>query len=312
MNNAIHVKAENAELSPFLLDNTQAFKHWKEAKLIHYPSAVASLMVEVTNPRVLTSAEREKLLSICRKTNMAIYAGRASSDADKETPRDLGRQFGLEHLDSNLLADEDAITSIAVRPDKSGRGYIPYSNRRLLWHTDGYYNSPERQVRAFVLHCVRPAAEGGENALLDPEMAYLLLREQNPEYIRALMAPDAMTIPANEESGLRAAQAGPVFSIDPANGCLHMRYTARTRSIGWKDDDATRTAVQALERLLADDSPYVFRHRLSAGQGLIANNVLHSRTAFTDVEDKGATRLIYRARYYDRIAGTSLREVLEV
>lgn len=263
------------------------------------------MLVEVGNPRALNAAERERMLAVCRKTNMVIYASRAENDMDKELPRRLGHAFGLDRLDGNLLADEDAITSITVVPGKSGRGYIPYSNRRLLWHTDGYYNPPEKQVRAFVLHCVRPAAEGGDNALLDPEIAYLLLRNENPEYVRALMAPDAMTIPANDEAGgVRRAQTGPVFSVDPVTGCLHMRYTARTRSIVWKEDVGTRTAVQALERLLASDSPFVFRHRLAAGQGLLCNNVLHNRTAFTDSVDSSAARLIYRARYYDRIRGT--------
>ena len=306
MKNAMCEKAGAPAFNPFALESNQAFDRWKERKLAGYPTTAASLIVDVTDAKALTPVEHEKLLNICRKTNMAIYASRTRNDADRNIPRELAQQFGLEHLDSNLLADEDAISSIAVRPEKSGRGYIPYSNRRLLWHTDGYYNPPARRVRAFVLHCVRPAEEGGENALLDPEMAYLLLRQQNPDHVRALMVPDAMTIPANEESGIRAAQSGPVFSIDSDDGCLHMRYTARTRSVVWKDDDATRAAVQALEHLLADNSPYVFRHRLSAGQGLIANNVLHSRTAFTDAVDKGATRLIYRARYYDRIAGTGL------
>ena len=43
-----------------------------------------------------------------------------------------------------------------------------------------------------------------------------------------------------DEQGIaRAAQTGPVFSIDPASGDLHMRYTARTRSIEWKQDATT-------------------------------------------------------------------------
>ena len=249
---------------------------------------------------------------MCRKTNMAIYASRFDGLADKQIPRRLGEQFGLTHLDSNLLADEDAVTSLQVVPEKSGRGYIPYSNRRLLWHTDGYYNPSEKRVRAFVLHCITPAASGGENALLDPEIAYLRLRDENPEFIRALMAPDVLTIPANTEEGgeIRPAQTDPVFSIDPATGSLHMRYTARTRSIEWKPDAATHNAVKALERLLAGDSPHVFRYRLAAGEGLLCNNVLHNRTAFADDVDKGIHRLIYRARYYDRIAGTDVSDVV--
>jgi alpha-ketoglutarate-dependent taurine dioxygenase len=257
---------------------------------------------------------------------MAIYRSRPAGEADsaavpdaalpppslesKDIPRRLGAHFGLHRLDSNLLADDDSITSIEAVPGKSGRGYIPYSNRRLLWHTDGYYNPETRRIRAFLLHCVQPAAEGGENALLDPEVAYIRLRDANPDYVRALMAPDAMTIPPNTEEGAeRPASVGPVFSVDSTDGNLHMRYTARTRSIVWKDNTSTVAAVRFFEQLLADDSSLVLRYRLAAGEGLICNNVLHNRTAFRDNEQGGARRLLYRARYYDRIAGTDTNEI---
>ncbi len=291
-------------------ENAEAYVNWRNAKLKDYPVNAEALRVEVDDPRALRETEQRRLLQVCRKTNMVIYASRLDGLADKQIPRRLGEQFGLARLDSNLLADEDAVTSLQVVPEKSGRGYIPYSNRRLLWHTDGYYNPPERRVRAFVLHCVSPAARGGENALLDPEIAYLKLRDENPEYIRALMAPDAMTIPANTEEGGegRPAQTGPVFSVDSATGSLHMRYTARTRSIEWKQDATTQRAVKALELLLAGDSPHVFHYRLAAGEGLLCNNVLHNRTEFADEVDKGITRLIYRARYYDRIRGTGAQD----
>lgn len=297
--------------SPFTLENSETYAIWRKAKLAGYPANAEALRVEVNDPRSLSETEQRRLLQLCRKSNMAIYVS-AVGLADKQILQRLGEQFGLVHLDSNLLADEDAVTSLQVTAEKSGRGYIPYSNRRLLWHTDGYYNPPERHVRAFLLHCVFPAARGGENALLDPEIAYLRLRDENPEYIRALMAPDVLTIPANTEDGgeSRPAQTGPVFSVDPATGSLHMRYTARTRSIEWKPDAATASAVQALERLLADDSPHVFRYGLAAGEGLMCNNVLHNRTEFADDVDKGINRLLYRARYYDRIVGTNLSDVV--
>jgi hypothetical protein len=151
---------------------------------------------------------------------------------------------------------------------------------------------------------VRPAAAGGENRLLDPEIAYILLRDADPEYVRALSVRDAMTIPANTAEGteIRAAQTGPVFSV--VSGALHMRYTARTRSIEWQADETTRAAVQFLGRILDADSPYVFAHRLAGGQGLVCNNVLHNRSAFTDDPALGLRRLVYRARYSDRIVGS--------
>ena len=151
-------------------------------------------------------------------------------------------------------------------------------------------------------------------SLLDHEIVYSLLRDANPDYVHALLAPDVMTIPANTESGseTRAAQSGPVFSVDPITGSLHMRYTARTRSIEWKQDTITGQAVDFLQTLLAAGSPYRFTHRLEAGQGLLCNNVLHNRTGFTDDVDKGMRRLLYRARYFDRIAHTHLNEIFDL
>lgn len=297
------------ESSPFYVENEAAYQRWRAAKLERYPATAEELVVPVDNPLSLTDAEAGAMLGICRKTNMVIYASRVQRE-DKEIPRAVGERFGLRRLDSNMLADDDGITSLQVVPGKSQRGYIPYSNKRLLWHTDGYYNSADNRIRAFVLHCVSPAAEGGENSLLDHEIAYILMRDANPDYIRALMAPDAMTIPANTETGVetRAAVTGPVFSVDPIGANLHMRYTARTRSIVWKQDAATRAAVQFLENLLAGESPYMFRHTMAAGQGLMCNNVLHNRTAFTDDADRGIARLVYRARYHDRVRGTNFNE----
>ena len=274
------------------------FERWRERKLARYPRRAEDLIVEVRDPRELSDSEAAEIRRVCGAANMAVYAGPLADVADKDIARRLGERLGLTRLHANPLSDEDGISSLEVAPEKSARGYIPYSNRRLLWHTDGYYNAPEQRIRAFILHCVRPAAAGGENRLLDPEIAYLLLRDADPQYVQALSAPDAMTIPANEEDGamMRPAQTGPVFSTD--GGALHMRYTARTRSIEWRPDEATRAAVQFLKQILDAGSPYVFTLRLAAGQGLVCNNVLHDRSAFTD----GAPgRLVYRARYLDRI-----------
>jgi hypothetical protein len=157
-----------------------------------------------------------------------------------------------------------------------------------------------------VLHCVRPAVAGGVNALLDHEIAYILLRDADPGYVQALTDTDAMTIPERvDENGVaRAAQTGPVFSIDPASGDLHLRYTARTRSIVWKQHPATFAARACLEQLLGGDRRYIFQVKLESGMGIVCNNVLHNRSGFADPGD--SVRLLYRARYYDRIRDTGV------
>lgn len=286
--------------SPFDLNNTEGYLRWREWKLAAAPLSVNEFIVEVHDPRALTPIEHAALAERVRRSNMAIYAS-PLHDADTEIPRLLGAQFGLEKLDANWLAGEDGISEIRVFDNGTRQNYIPYTDRPIKWHTDGYYNPPERTIRGMVLHCVRNASSGGENQLMDHEMAYLLLRDENPQHIRALMQPDAMTIPdrVDETDGVRTAQSGPVFSVD-TTGNLHMRYTARTRSIEWKQDAETLAAVAALERLLASDTPHIFKAHLDPGMGLLCNNVLHDRSAFTDAPGQ-PPRLLYRARYLDRM-----------
>lgn len=288
--------------NPFHPDNEAAYRVWREQKLAGYPSRLEDLLVEVGDPRALTASEHAAILTCCRKANMAIYVSKCT-EADKDIPRKLGQQLGLVHLDSNMLADEDAISALTVAEGGEKRDYIPYTNKPIKWHTDGYYNTPDRQIRGMVLHCVQSAAEGGDNTLLDHEIAYMLLRDMNPDFIRAFMEPDAMAIPPRmDEDGVgRPEVDGPVFSILPG-GALHMRYTARTRSIRWKQAPLTLAAVDALAKLLESNSPYILRGRLEPGMGLICNNVLHDRTGFADIETK--RRLLYRARYFDRIANS--------
>jgi alpha-ketoglutarate-dependent taurine dioxygenase len=291
---------------PFSLADETAYQQWRQAKLADYPESADALLVAIEDGMQLTDSEYQAALERIRKTNFLIYQFVDSAPVEKSVIHALGRQFGLTHLDDNLCADDDSITSLQIMPEGRKQGYIPYSNLRISWHTDGYYNDVAHQIRAMLLHCVSDAAQGGENLLLDHEICYIHLRDTNPEYIQALMQPDAMAIPPNVENGeeLRAAMSGPVFSVDPASGQLHMRYTARTRSIEWHDDPLTREASQCISDFLASDSPYIFRHRLAPGQGVLCNNILHARTAFEDDAAGGKTRLLYRARYYDRIADT--------
>ena len=289
---------------PFSLLDETAYQQWRHAKFANYPVSADALLVTIKDGRQLTDVEYEAILERLRKTNFVIYQFADVAPVDKAVIHALGRQFGLTQLDDNLCADDDSITSLQVIPEGRKQGYIPYSNLRISWHTDGYYNDAAHRIRAMLLHCVSDAAQGGENLLLDHEICYIHLRDTNPEYIRALMQPDAMAIPPNVEKGeeIRAAISGPVFSVDSASGRLHMRYTARTRSITWHDDSLTREASQCITDFLASDSPYIFRHRLTPGQGVLCNNILHARTAFEDDAESGKTRLLYRARFYDRIA----------
>jgi alpha-ketoglutarate-dependent taurine dioxygenase len=287
---------------PFELDEIDAYQHWREQKLVHAARLASGgaghILVDIADPYELKPEERQAVLENCRQHNMSLYRLPDAAGSDKSLVHSLGEQFGMSHLDANLRADEDSVTSLEVR-GQEGNQYIPYTNRALSWHTDGYYNELDKQIFALIMHCVSPAAEGGVNHLLDPDIAYIALRDENPAFIEALMHPEAMTIPPNIENDkeLRGAQPGPVFMKRP-DGRMHMRYSARKRNIEWRDTPETRTAVDMINDLLAN-SEYVITHRMQTGHGIICNNVLHNRTGFEDSDSQ--KRLMYRARFYDYI-----------
>ncbi len=286
---------------PNHLSKSHAYQAWRDQKLNNYPQKIGQFMQEINNPIKLTDSERNSLLNICGKTNLVIYKIVQDSTQGKRLVSRLAAQLGLINLDANLCADPDRI-SVIQDMGSNQSSYIPYTNKPLNWHTDGYYNCNEQRIRAFLMHCVRPAISGGENTYLDPEIAYILLRDENPNYIEALMDTAVMTIPANEQAGrqIRAAQTGPVFFIDEASHSLNMRYTARQRNIIWKDDKTVQHALSFLQELL-QGNPYLFHYRLRSGEGVICNNVLHNRTAFDDSSSVDDKRLLYRARFYNRV-----------
>ncbi len=294
--------------SPFNPGNDETYRRWRAAKLAAYPAGVCDLVVEIGDLAAPSEAERANVASLCRRANMAIYTTcPAQPDGCvRDSLRAFAKGFGLCSTEGHRSAGDDGIVAIEVAREGGRKGYIPYSDRPLSWHTDGYYNAPADRIGAFLLHCVRDAEEGGETALLDPEIAYIALRDENPDFIAAFMHDEAMIIPANVEKDgkVRAQSTGPVFRVDPATGALNMRYSARGRNIVWRDTPDTLAAARFLTQLLADDNRYVFRHKLAPGQGLICNNVLHARTGFNSPatpSDPG-NRLLYRMRYLEKIA----------
>jgi len=291
-------KSHNLE-KVFDLSCSSDYETWRQSKLNAQTHDAQALKVEIKDPYSLDIEEIAAITQRCAVFGVAIYQLRDTSQENKTLVHQLGSQLGLYSLDGNLRSDEDNISSLQVR-SQQGNQYIPYTNKPLSWHTDGYYNALDRQIRTIIMHCVSPAAEGGVNRLLDHEMLYIYLRDENPAWIEALMHPQAMTIPANIEDGkeIRGVSTGPVFSVDQSTASLHMRYSARKRNIEWRDDVVTRQAVEKINALLADES-ITLKYRLHAGEGIICNNVLHNRTGFENSDDQ--QRLMYRARYYDRI-----------
>lgn len=291
---------------PFSLDDEAAYRRWREEKLALPAPRPDDVLVEITDPARPSRAEISALSRALSRHNMALYA--ISPRDERESRRavaDLARTTGLRRYERHRSAGDDGIVAIRVTDAPRQAGFIPYTDRPIGWHTDGYYawGGPDQAIASMILHCVRPAREGGVNALLDPEIAYIRLRDRDPALVSALMRDDAMLIPPCEEEdgSVRGETVGPVFWVDPVSGRLGMRYTARKRNISWAADPVTRAAAAALVEITTDD-PAILRARLEPGMGLIADNVLHDRTGFVDADDAGDGRLLLRLRSYDRIA----------
>jgi alpha-ketoglutarate-dependent taurine dioxygenase len=296
---------------PFSLDDPEAYRRWRDAKLAAFPRRIEDLKVAVADLARPTAAERAGILHAVGRANMAIYvSGHTDLGAHLAETRSALRtflaSFGLESVEHHRSAESDGFVAIEVSEAPAKRGFIPYTTRPLNWHTDGSYNPPDASIRSMLLHCVRAADAGGANALLDPEIAYIRLRDAEPRWLAALMHPEAMTIPPSieEDGGERPVSIGPVFRVDPTDGSLQMRYTARSRNVVWRDSADTRDAVGFMQRLLKEE-PLILTTRLAPGEGLICNNVLHTRTAFDSTGSEH--RLVLRARFASRIAGVGGR-----
>ena len=89
---------------------------------------------------------------------------------------------------NNARLSNPGISPITVRDGPGPAGaFIPYTNRAIKWHTDGYYNPPERTIRAIVdatmtvqdpLQKMRAALQAHVGVLMSgDDMVYVLLFE---------------------------------------------------------------------------------------------------------------------------------------
>ncbi|MCF6320474.1 MAG: TauD/TfdA family dioxygenase [Rhizobiaceae bacterium] len=305
----------------FLPGNDAAYLAWREKKLASRAANPAGKIIDLYNLSQPADQEINAIISQCEQSNMAIYQVQPNDsdcvegNAQNKQARlraDLKRfcaLLGLRNAEAHRsqmhTKGDDGIVALEVSNRGVGAGYIPYTNKALSWHTDGYYNDKNNRIKAMVLHCVRDASEGGVNELLDPQIAYIRLRDANMAYIEALMHEEAMTIPENTDkrSAYRPASVGPVFFLDEFSGELQMRYSARGRNIIWRDNKDSNDARAMIGEILANDE-HIVRHKLKPGQGVISNNVLHNRTGFINPEGESpsvSTRLLYRIRYKERV-----------
>ena len=321
--------------SPFDLNNDEAYQDWRKGKLANantydkysfinikktpphfYGVSPDCFPSEVSNSEIKALLPIDQILLECHHNNYCLYKLEECQNLDAQQTKRfihaLANACGINQLDNNLCADEDSLTSLYNKKCKDKREYIPYTNKKLSWHTDGYYNTKDQTIFSMLLHCYNNAEDGGESAFIDHEIVYILLRDQNPRWIAALSNNEVMTIPANilNNKIIREQQTGPVFSVSP-QGQLHMRYSARLRNIIWHQDTDTQDALAFLQELLDLTRPslntdFIVKHKFKAGEGIISRNILHCRNAFQDNDTSIQQRLLFRGRFYDELSNDTI------
>jgi hypothetical protein len=284
-----------------ILGNFDEYQYWRDEKLANAHSDIESCMVELANPFSLNKAEKEKIQHLCRYNNFALFEITPQDDYDEAIVA-INQQLGLVDYDQHLYAQSNGLAHISKSEKQKQAEFIPYTDKAIGWHTDGYYNSVENRIRSFSLFCVSPAISGGVNQWIDPQMVYLLLREDNADALKALSHPQAMSIPSHVVGGVtrREKSTGAIFFTDQRTNQLMMRYTQRKRNIEFFNSPEIKQAVVLLDNLLSAQTPYHFEHLMAANQGMVCNNVAHNRSAFSD--DPAHPRLLLRGRYLNPIS----------
>lgn len=267
------------------------FKQWALEKEDNIPLNINDLIVKIHDINHATLAEISNIKDIIKRFNCCIYQSRVGLNAQADL-MNFAQSIGMETYDTNNIHNSP-ISLIMSLETKNTLNYIPYTNKKLNWHTDGYYD--EKPIFSWLLHCEEPAYSGGENYLLDHELA---IREYIIKYdnLESLSSLDAFTIPGNMHAN-RAETKGYICDNNNEYKKFHMKFSMREKNM--KLNEQSKTAIMRMKKIIKEDcKKYCLTYKLSKNEGIVSNNILHGRNSF---EDGKAMRKLYRIRSYERI-----------
>ena len=269
---------------------TAEFLRWAEEKEKNIHHNVNEILVNIHDINNVKTSEIAKIRETINKFNSCIYSSKMALKSNTNLLR-FAESVGMRTYDRNNIESNEISTITPLENNKIN--YIPYTDKSLNWHTDGYYD--KKSIFSWLLHCVHPATHGGENYLLDHELAlreYVLRHDD----INNLMSEDALTIPESKDTS-RSEISTYIFSIKNQYKKLHMRFSMRKDNIGTspKAGDAVTKLQQTIEN---DCAKYSLTYKLQKNEGIITNNILHGRKAFKDDKVK---RKLLRVRSYERL-----------
>ena len=266
------------------------FLRWAEEKEKNIPENIDGIFVNIHDINNVKTSEIAKIKETINRYNSCIYSSKIALKSNTDLLKFV-ELVGMKTYDCNNI-ESSKITTITPLENKK-INYIPYTDKSLNWHTDGYYD--KKSIFSWLLHCVNPATEGGENFLLDHE---LVLREyiSSNDDIDDLMAGDALTIPESKDTS-RSEISTYIFSFKNQYKKLHMRFSMRKDNIG--TSPKASLAVTKLKKIIENDcAKYSLSYKLQKNEGIITNNILHGRKAFKDDKEK---RRLLRIRSYERL-----------
>ena len=274
--------------------NSDDYRRWRDRKLAGFTSDMDKLMVEIKNPHKLTESEINLSSTIINQSNLLFFELKEDNDDIKSSLMKLAKQFGMGNFEILESSEKSGLTKIEVSAESKVKSeYVPYTNKSLNWHTDGYYNEANDPILSWLLFCQSNSSSGGDNKFMDHEIAYILFNEQS-ENIRDLTDDKAFIIPENIHSGRKAVSSYVFKLLDEK---LHMRFSMRQKNIIWRDN--IRESVELLKSIIRENESYQIKYKLEPNQGVISNNIIHMRTSFTNTTNKN--RLLYRLRSKKRV-----------
>ena len=266
------------------------FLRWAEEKEKNIPQNTDGILVNIHDINNVKISEVSKIKEIINKYNCCIYSSKTALKSNTNLLKFV-ELVGMKTYDCNNIESNEISTITPLQNNKVN--YIPYTDKSLNWHTDGYYD--RKSIFSWLLHCVNPAAQGGENYLLDHELALREYVLKNDD-INNLMAEDAITIPESKDT-LRSEISTYIFSLKNQYKKLHMRFSMRKDNIG-TSPKASSAVIKLREIIENDCAKYSLTYKLQKNEGIITNNILHGRKAFKDAK---VNRKLLRIRSYERL-----------
>ena len=266
------------------------FLKWAEEKERNIPHNIDGIIVNIHDINNVKISEIDKIKETINRYNSCIYSSKVTLKTNTNLLKFV-ESVGMRTYDCNNIESNEISTITPLQNNKIN--YIPYTDKSLNWHTDGYYD--RKSIFSWLLHCVNPATQGGENYLLDHELALREYVLRNDD-IDNLMAEDALTIPESKDTS-RSEISTYIFSFKNPYKKLHMRFSMRKDNIG--TSPRASTAITKLKEIIENDcAKYSLTYKLQKNEGIITNNILHGREAFKDDKVK---RKLLRIRSYERL-----------